>query len=275
LRDCNDPTLLERLSLLAIRVGCWLMHQLRMASRPGATSVAALLLLFGLAQFAKAQEWPSPQTWEQTSDWEAAFVVLTAAASAAAFLVAVGFRLLLSRHRTSQKFATAAQGLKLLVANHTGIKHEHIGVNIWRVRGLPGFRRLVREASTTSQMRSETPIVWTKDKGVIGEAWGRDTSRFADLDAVRKLYPSETLWCELDRSDRFRLSWREFGETRRYHAVLAVPLHGSRYARFPVRGVVAIDVLTPTNRTKVEGVQSTAEFSSIIRTCEAALSREE
>ena len=127
----------------------------------------------------------------------------------------------------------------------------------------------------TAQLRKQTPIVWTKGKGIIGEAWSRDSSRFADLDLVRSAYPSEELWCELARDDRFRLSWREFEQTSRYHAVLAVPLHAYRNADFPVRGVIAIDVLVPTNRNSIEGVQDTGEFSSIIRTCEAALSHED
>lgn len=145
----------------------------------------------------------------------------------------------------------------------TLLEHEEIGVNIWLVRGPRGFRRLVRAAKVVAEDRHETPITWTKGKGIIGEAWDRNQTRFADLDTVRADFPTEAQWCSLKREDRFRLSWAEFMETSRYHAVLAVPLRRHRFSRHLVRGVVAIDVLVPGKASQLDGLQVTREFSSI------------
>lgn len=230
-----------------------------------------LVVTFGVVQGAKEFEWPRASWWEKGSAGRALYLILATLVSAATLLIVIGYRRLLAREKRRGKFDTAAQSIALLVQDQTSLNHDEIGVNIWLVRGPKGFRRLVREASVVTEQRTETPITWTKNKGIIGEAWGRKKPRFADLDQVRKNFPTRRHWCRLKREDRFRLSWDELGETSRYRAVLAVPLRGHRFARHPVRGVVAIDVLVAGKAAELEGLQTTREFGSIISVCEAAL----
>jgi hypothetical protein len=90
------------------------------------------------------------------------------------------------------------------------------------------------------------------------------------LDRVRATFTTEEQWCAFKREDRFHMSWSEFEETRRYRAVVAVPLRRHRWARHAVRGVIAIDSLVPGKASELLGLTTLPEFSSIRRTCEAA-----
>ncbi len=249
------------------------MDFLRRLRRPGATVTAVLVVALAAVNVAKGTDWPAG--WWDDRPGEVIFVALSIVTGLGSLFVALGFRSVLGKQSQKLKLETAAQSVARLIQQETKLKHDEIGVNIWLIKGMVGFRRLVRAAIVVAQPRHQTPITWTKGKGIIGEAWARKKSRFADLERVRELYPTEQLWCGLKRDDRFRLSWAEFEETARYHAVLAVPLRRHRFSRHPVRGVVAIDVLVKRKGGAIDGIQRTKEFSSIIRTCEAALAGEE
>jgi hypothetical protein len=247
------------------------MEHLRDLRRPGAKLAGLLVLAFGGVQIAKEYQWPHVSTWKQGSEGQLAYVILAILTAIATLLVIYGYHRMLARRESRDAFATAAQSFLSVAQKGTSIPHDQIRVNIWLVKGPWGFRRLVRAATAAPlPHRGETHITWTKGKGIIGQAWDRKKSRFADLHTVRSIYPTEARWCELKRDDRFRLSWDEFSQTSRYDAVLAVPMRRNRYARHAVRGVVAIDVLTLESRTDIDGIQLTDDFSSIISICEAA-----
>lgn len=249
------------------------MEFLRRLRRPGATLAAVLIVALAAVNVAKGVDWP--MGWWNTPPGSVIFVILSILTGVATLFVALGFRSVLTKQGRKAKFQTAAQSVVSLVEDKTQLSHADIGVNVWLVKGMLGFRRLVREAIVVAQPRHETPITWTKGKGIIGEAWERKQSRFADVERVRGLYPTKQAWCGLPREERFRLSWAEWEETFRYYAVLAVPLRRHRFGGHPVHGVVAIDVLVPSKGRVLDGVQRTKEFSSVIRTCEAALGGEE
>lgn len=255
---------------MLIPVGCAIMDFLRSMRRPGSMWLAAAVVALGGVNVARERQWPRESWWEPGGWGQLAFIVLSLVVSVGTFLVIVGFRRILKRQRASGEFATAAESFAQLVEANTSMHRNQFGVNIWLVKGMLGFRRLVREATVVGYKRHETPITWTKGKGIIGEAWGRKKGRVADLDAVRATFWDQTTWCELKRSDRFRLSWDEFNETRRYRAVLAVPLRRHRWARHPVKGVAAIDSLVPGKAAELNELYDMPEFSSVRRTCEAA-----
>lgn len=270
--DCNDPTLRERTSLLLIPIGCAFMQFLRVQRRPGSKLAAALALALVVVAPLKTIEWP--QGWWESSWGQAFFITISVATSTITFFVALGYKRLLGRDARTETLKEAAESIASKVEAQLGLRRTEFGVNIWLVRGMKGFKRLVREASV-SESHHETPITWTKGKGIIGEAWSRNKTRIADLDAVRRAFPSDVEWCDLKREDRFRLSWDEFSETDRYHAVLAVPLRRHRFARHRVRGVVAIDSLIAGKAKKLAAFRQTPEFSAIRRTCEGAFVRDE
>lgn len=267
--DCDDPTVGERISLTLIPVGCWLMEKSRGVRQPGATLFAILAGAFLVVSAARGLTLFDKSWWQPAGPGERLFVALSAAAGISALIVSVMYKRLLRRYHRRSQFEAAALAFSRLVSGTTSIQPAEVGVNIWLIKGPRGFRRLIR-AGSVSEPRHPTPITWTKGKGIIGEAWERDTIRFADLDVVRAITPTEADWCSLPREERFRLSWAEFDETTRYHAVLAVPLRRLRFGVYRVRGVAAIDLLTAGKAAELNQIHVTPEFSAIRRTCEAA-----
>jgi hypothetical protein len=271
-RDCRAHTWPQEVSRLLIPVGCALMGGMRAIKRPGAAATAALIVATTAVAVMKNSDWPHADWWGPGSVGRTVFVVLSILTASASFLVSLSLSRTLARQRMHETFVTAAHGFSEVAETKTRLRHTQIGVNIWLVRGPVGFRRLVREASAT-RPRTTTPIVWTKDKGVIGQAWSRKKTRFANLEEFRTLASTKSVFCQLPPEDRFRLTWEQFEETRRYQAVLAVPLRRERFARHSVRGVVAIDLLGKGKAELLKGLQDSKEFDSIRLTCEATLSK--
>lgn len=291
--SCDHIPWQERRTLIGIKVGSAIMTFISKMRRPGATLTGLLVAAFAIIQVLRALDYPSRTAWgsgpvvvkastirhlvnsNPRTSWVWAYIVLAALASAGSVLVAVGYRRLLTRQPRQQALAAAARATVRLVEKETGLKHHEIGVNVWLVKGAKGFRRLERAASEVAQPRKVTPIIWIKGKGIIGEAWARNSPRAADMDRVRRMLSTEEVFCSLPREDRFRLSWNEFQMTSRYHAVLAVPLHRRRFSSYTVKGVLAIDALVPGKASAIDAIRGTEEFSSIVRTCDAALRGEE
>jgi hypothetical protein len=274
-RNCNDPTPRERISLALIPVGCAVMAFLRGQRRPGSRWTFVLVIALGAVTTMKERQFPHASWWEPGSAGQAVFIALYLLVAVGTLFVILGFRRLLANEASKSAFAEAAEVVATLVEKETSLARNQMGVNIWVVKGMKGFRRLVRTATIVVDKRHETPITWTKGKGIIGEAWGRNTTRIADLDRVRAAFPTRDSWCRFEREDRFRLSWDEFEETKRYRAVLAVPLRRHRWARHTVRGVLAIDSLVPGKGPELNRLPTLPEFSSIRRTCEAAFGRDD
>jgi hypothetical protein len=270
LKDCTPP-IRERLNLWLIGVGCWIMSVLRDLRRPGSLILMWVAVALTTATVAREADWP--ETWWETGWGRGALIALTALTGAGTVLVVQGYRRFLRRDAKKAALREGAESIAQLVEKQTSLTPGEFGVHIWLVRGMKGFRRLVRGPSQARE-HHETPIVWTKGKGVIGQAWKRRKTRYADLDLVRELYPSQEDWCGQKREKRFRLSWDEFEETRRYRAVVAVPLRAHRFARYRVRGVIAIDALVSGKAAELEALEKTPEFSAIRRLCESAFVRD-
>jgi hypothetical protein len=185
----------------------------------------------------------------------------------------LGYHSLLTVHAEREGFATLARGTTRVIEKNTSLAHDEIGVSVWVVQGPKGFRRLERRALDVAEPRQRTPVVWTKGKGVIGACWARNESIFADLEKLRQQNPRKRTFCELPRDQRFRFGWREFRDTRRYKAILAVPLRPRIYGRYRVRGVLSIDVTVSGKGEELERVSEIPGFSGIIRTCEALLAQ--
>ncbi|MEP6976604.1 MAG: hypothetical protein ABI948_00975 [Thermoleophilia bacterium] len=269
-KPCDDQPLRERVSAALIPVGCGVAAKLGKLKRPGATTTGLLILIFGAVQIMRAAEWPDARTWKSGAGL-VAFVALAIAVAVLSFLVAWGYRGLLASRRREERLAKAANGIARVVMKHTKLKRDEVGVNIWRVRGPKGFRRLDRAAIAVEEDREETPILWTKGKGVIGYCWSKKAPRFADLEDLRSALPTEEEFCSIPREERFKFTWSEFQEVNRYAAVLAVPLKPRGFGRFAVKGVLAVDCSNVDRRSELDGLQGKPDFVTIKRTCEDIL----
>jgi phosphate/sulfate permease len=272
--NCDDPTPGERISLALIPVGCAVMEFLRWLRRPASAVTALLVAAVGAMGTAKEYDWPHESWWKPGQPALVIFVILSLLAGLGVAFIIVGFFRLLSRETRRRQFQAAAHSFVRCVEKQTSLQHHEIGVNIWLIKGVKGFRRLVREAIAVAEPRPETPITWTKGKGIIGHAWRRNKSVFANLDTVRALFNEET-WCALRRDQRFRLSWDEFNETWRYHAVLAVPLRRHRFGVHRIRGILAIDAVVTEKGKELDGIQRTPDFNVIMGICQAAFAGSE
>jgi hypothetical protein len=270
IQDCgDDPTLGERLSLSLIPVGCAIMDFLRAIRRRVSEATAVLYILLAMVAVAREAKFYDERWWQSGGRGQIAFLVLTALTALGGFFVAIALRRALIRENRESQFQTAAEQLARLVRDEINLAPHEFGVNIWLVKGMKGFKRLVREAKV-AEPRSPTPITWTKGKGIIGEAWASGKTRVWDLDHIRASNPTREAWCGLRRHERWRLSWNEFEKTNRYRAVLAVPLYRHRFGLHRVRGVAAVDALIPGKKDALKALEPTREFDAVIATCQAA-----
>lgn len=250
-----------------IDIGCHYMSWVRRQQRSGSRTAAMLAIALGGVMIAWELDWPAHywKTW-----WgHGVLVTLTVLTGISTLLVVFGYQKLLDRDKKRATLLEAAEGFARLVEDETSMQKGEYGVNIWLIRGPLGFRRLVRGPSITPPHDS-TPIVWTKGKGAIGQAWKRKRDRFADLDTLRENYPTQESWCRRSKEARFRLGWDEFADTERYRAVVAVPLRVARFVRYPVRGVVAIDALVPGKAGELEALTKSPGFDAVMKTCQTA-----
>jgi hypothetical protein len=232
-----------------------------------------LVVAYGVVQIGKLNDFPHASTWASRSPGWWAYVILAILATASSALVILGYRALLATRGENEAFAKLARGVVRVVEKNTTLRHHELGVNIWVLQGPPGFRRLERRAMSLAEERPQTPILWTKGKGAIGRCWARNESTFADLEGLRGQFRTPGAWCAQPRDERFRFSWAEFQDTRRYTAILAVPLLPRIYGRYRFRGVLAIDTTAREKGTELAAVSEESEFGVIIRTCQAVLAK--
>jgi hypothetical protein len=274
LNNCDDSSLPERISLKLIDWGCGLGNRFGRLKRPGASVTLLIVAAYGIVQVLKGIGVPHDSTWAPGSGWLWVYAILAALATVASLLVVLGYRSLLGgRHERDQLAALARGVVPVVVKNATSLTREDIRVGIWVIQGPKGFRRLERRAIATEVDLETTPIFWTKGKGVMGRCWARRSATFANLEELRTRLSSPRLWCAQPRDRRFRFSWEEFRDTRRYKAVLAVPLRPRVYGRYRLRGVLVIDVLAAGKGEEIDGLEENPELSGIVRTCQAVLGR--
>lgn len=266
------PPLRERANHQIIDLGCAFMQLVRAQRKNGALGTQIVVVALGVATAAREAVWPSEEWWESVGG-KLLFIGLTALTAIGAALVAWGYKRVLAYRAQARTVDEAAKGIALLVKQKTSLKTHQFGVNIWIIRGALGFRRLVRWSEIAPD-HHRTPILWTKGKGVIGQAWKGKRTRSVDLERIRNAHDEES-WCARKREERLRLSWDEFEETGRYHHVIAVPLRARRFAKYRVCGVIAIDSLVSGKKEELEALAKLQAFSSIRRLCESAFSRDE
>ncbi|HEX4519226.1 MAG TPA: hypothetical protein VH063_06555 [Gaiellaceae bacterium] len=268
---CQGHGKLERLTRGLTLAGAEVMGWLRGLRQPGSFLTAGVVVAAGALEEFNVTGWPHTGWWDSGLP-EKVFVPVIAAATILSFLVIVAYSLTLGRLHDYERFAALAEGTARVVERETSLGRDDFSVNIFRVQGPCGFRRLEQVARVAPDS-SDSAMLWTKGKGVIGFAWAQRRSKYADLEALQVLLATEELFCQIPRDNRFRFSWNEFEDTRKYTAVLAVPIRPHVYARYPVRGVLAVAALTSTNRGQLDGVQNHRDFADIVSTAKAILSR--
>ncbi len=145
---------------------------------------------------------------------------------------------------------------------------NRLGVHIWMTKG-ERLERLIKY--TMEQQRVETPIQWSRGKGVIGDAWERGGPLTVDL---TPLYASATAlgpaFDGLDPQDRFGLTLEEVQRGNRYKSVLAYPLSGMDGK---IIGVLSVDCAIPGRADGLASLVDDRLFQDVLGACESALRR--
>jgi hypothetical protein len=146
---------------------------------------------------------------------------------------------------------------------------DKVGVHVWTVKGLKGFRYLVRRTTFVIKPRRRTAhhVIWCKGKGAVGIAWAEDDGILANVENLEARAPTEAAFCAIDSRERFGLDWREFKRSKHYRAVLAVPLT----TRGRVKGCLSVDLQVDGRAEDLERLAADDQFNNVLRVCEAVL----
>jgi hypothetical protein len=220
---------------------------------------------------AHSADFPSAEDWKEGEPLPIAQITAVAGWLLAQLGILVGD----FRSRKNEKLVDACREVAAFVDDKCPpLPLRHVGVRIWTIGGPPWARYLKRGPSfLLSGERSQTGIRWVKGKGVVGIAWEKRRNEIQDLAALRAKAPTSEAYEALDEAERLGLGWDEFQQTPNYQAVFATPLYSrvSTSGDPPVRGILAIDLLTAHHFEQLKAATEDPEFEGVVGTCENAL----
>jgi hypothetical protein len=268
-QDCDSRSPLERISLWGIKLRQWVGRQVRRFLRPGSAVIALIAAIYGVLEIFRVEDFPKAGFWSPGHPLVWALVVTAGAAAAGTLLVFLGFDRVLQRTGQDDEFVEACKGVWQLAVEDLDLPMDKVGVHVWTVKGFKGFRYLARRTTFVIKPRRRTAhhIIWCKGKGAVGIAWAEDDGILANVENLEARAPSEELFCEIDRRERFGLEWREFKRSKHYRAVLAVPLR----VRGHVKGCLSVDIQVDGRAGDLERLAANDQFNDVLRVCEAVL----
>jgi hypothetical protein len=270
-KDCDVLTSREKISLWGIRFRQWLTRVIRRFLRPGSAAVAVIAAVYAVCEVLREEEVPSQSAWKAPHPLGWLLAISGGFALLGTMALFLGFDRVLRRTSQDDDLHQACKGIWLLAVEELGLPMDKIGVHVWGVRGLKGFKYLHRRATFVIKPRRRSgQVIWRKGKGAIGIAWAEDDGIIANVENLAARGTSQRLFCEIPRRERFGLGWREFARLRHYRAILAVPL---RDARGKVRGCLSVDIQVDGKADDLDTLANNEEFVDVLRVCEAVLDR--
>jgi hypothetical protein len=258
---------LETISVIGIRLRRWVGLKLRALLRPGSFIIGAVAVGYAVCQLMKDQSFPSDDAWSGHHFLGVLRLVLGVVALIGTFLVFAGYGRAIRRSDQNDELDMICRGLWQHVVQTLGVEMPKIGVHIWDVKGIKGFRFLGRRATFVIDRRKSAQVLWRKGKGAIGIAWGDDEPVLANVEALARKATSERLFCEIPKVSRFGLDWREFRRSRQYRAILAHPLrHDGR-----VIGCLSVDLQVDGRADDLANLVNDDPFNHVLAVCEAVL----
>jgi len=270
---CDDARWHEIVSLWLIKRRARASVRIRTLLRPGAWFTSVAVVVYGLSELAKTENWPHATTWNPGTFWTVLLIASGLIGVAGYFLVTVGYARALRRSTQQVEFGAICRDVAGLVAKETTIPYDKVGVHVWTVRGLRGMRYLDRRAQFLPQRRPQSSITWCKGKGAMGICWASDKPILADVETLETRGGSASEFCALARSERFGLSWEEFCATKHYRAILAMPLRLGPPGARRVAGVISVDLQVDGKAEELNTLLMTQQFSYVLSVCEDVLER--
>lgn len=267
-KDCDVPSVGERISLWGIRFRQWLTRIIRRFLRPGSAIVAIVDVVYAVSQILREEEVPSAKDWTAHQPLGWLLAISGGLALAGTLLLFLGFDRVLRRTSQDDELLQACKGVWLLAVEKLDVPMDKVGVHVWGVRGFKGFSYLHRRATFVIKPRRRSAhVIWRKGKGAIGIAWAEDEGIIANVENLQTRGSSQRIFCAIPRRERFGLGWREFVRMRHYRAILAVPLR----VRGNVRGCLSVDIQVDGKADYIHTLVNAEEFTDVLRVCEAVL----
>lgn len=266
-RHTDSLMIADRVSIAGIGLRQWLGRRARAALRPGSYGVGTVALSYGVLQLLESRDVPDKDAWESGEMLPWLLVGTGVTALVGTFLVFVGYARLLRRSEQNDELNDICKGIWHLVVDRLGLEMRQVGVHIWSVRGFRGSRYLARRATFIIEARRATHVTWRKGKGAIGVAWAEDEPIVANVEHLEARARTERLFSEIPPRERFGLGWRDFVRSRRYRAVLAVPLR----PRGKVRGCLSVDITVDGQADSLDTLLQDEQFNNVLAVCEAVL----
>jgi len=268
-KDCDVLSTGEQVSLWGIRFRQWLTRVIRRFLRPGSAAIAVVDAIYAVSQILKEEEIPSADAWTAHHPLGRLLAVSGGLALVGTLLLFLGFDRVLRRTSQDDELLEACKGVWLLAADKLALPMDKIGVHVWGVRGIKGFRYLHRRVTFVIKRRRRSGhVIWRKGKGAIGIAWAEDEGIIANVENLQARGSTKQLFCAIPYRERFGLGWREFVRMRHYRAILAVPL---RDARGNVRGCLSVDIQVDGKADDLDTLVADEDFIDVLRVCEAVL----
>jgi uncharacterized integral membrane protein len=240
--DCDDLSFLDRFSMFVIATQWQMRRFVRRLLRPGAFLISLAIFVAGVAQALKEADIPSKSAWDNSEPLGVVALTSAVVGLVGGFLVSLGYARELKRRRQNEELGDLCKSVWVIaVREFPAIEFTKIGVHVWAVRGLWGARYLEKRATFIPEARRSTPITWRQGKGAIGLCWRLNQELVADVEKLERKGPDKTAFCALPEEERFGFSWRDLQESKRYRAILAMPLRRgfsrtSARPRLPVGG---------------------------------------
>jgi hypothetical protein len=248
-------------------------HRLR-ASVFFATVVAAL----SSVNIIKAST-PGSAIWGRS--W---VIALIAGANFFIAVVTVAFvrdyrRAVRARGLDDEPLQEACREIAARVVDLTQVPPETVGVHLWTLGGLWGFRHLERVASDKPGIQMH--VIWRKRKGALGRAWKARSDIvcfLGDANAVS----SRAAFNELPPESRGYVRWHDFTRMKgKFSAVAAIPLELTINGSRSFRGCISINVLgrdtLPKRRFDAfeQAIRSDPKIGELFAAAQAALQKRE
>jgi hypothetical protein len=266
-RQPTDLSRSEKISMAGIRARIWLMKRIRRLLRPGSIVVGTIAAAYGVGALLKEEGLPSKEAWMGQHPLGVLLAVVGVLAIVGTLLVFVGYDRALRKADQNDELALACRGIWHLAVEHLGIDMTKVGVHVWAVKGVRGFKCLERRATFVLEARRSSNVVWRKGVGAVGLAWADDEPLVANVEHLAATATSERLFSEIPRRNRFGLSWREYRRSRHYRSILAIPLR--RHTR--VLGCLSVDVKLDGYADMLDTLSRQDQFNNVLAVCEAVL----
>jgi hypothetical protein len=266
-RHSADHSRRETISVYGIRARIWLGKEARRLLRPGSIVAGTIATGYGVGALLKEEGLPSADAWGASHPLGILLAVVGVLALVATLLVFVGYDRALRKNDQNDELARACRGIWRLALEHLQVDMAQVGVHVWAVKGVRGFRYLERRATFVLETRRSSNVIWRKGVGAIGLAWAEDEPLIANVESLVGQATSERLFSEVPRRERFGLNWREFRRSRHYRSILAIPLR--RHSR--VLGCVSVDVKLDGCSDLLDTLSRQDQFNNVLAVCEAVL----